>query len=71
MITSLPAVQFSCKWARRVVCCGANARRSDKREANRRHRRALNRVTRLMRLDSDRFDDEAFAAPSLSGWDIA
>jgi hypothetical protein len=71
MITSLPAVQFSCRWARRVVSNGRSARRSDKREANRCHRRALNRATRAMRVDPDRFYDETFNAPSLSDWDIA
>ncbi len=71
MIVSLPAVQFSCKWARRVVCYGANARRSDKRAANRRHRHVLNRTARAMGLNPDRFDDEAFDAPSLSCWNIA
>lgn len=71
MITSLPAVQFDCKWARRIVCYTAETRRADKRKANRRHRRALNRVTRRMRVDAERFYDEVFAAPSLSGWDVA
>jgi hypothetical protein len=29
------------------------------------------RVTRLMQLDPERFYNEGFNAPSLSGWDIA
>lgn len=70
MIATLPAVQHSCKWARRVVCYRPEARHKDKRIANRRHRRHLNRVTRSFVLDPDRFDSEGFDAPSLSSWDI-
>lgn len=70
MIATLPSVQHSCKYARRVVTYGANARRNDKRDANRRHRRALNRVTRGFVRAPERFDSEGFNAPSLSAWDI-
>ena len=71
MITSLPSVQFSIKRAYRYVIKGAKTAKWQKTNANRRHRRALNRVTRLMQLDPDRFYNEGFNAPSLSGWDIA
>lgn len=71
MITPLPSVQHDCKDARRIVHYSAAAARADKRAANRRHRRYLERITRTFVHDSERFDDEAFAAPSLSGWDIA
>lgn len=68
MISTFPAVQFNVKWARRIVSCKHLA--DDKRIANRRHRRALNRVTRTFVLDPDRFDDEGFNAPTLSDWDV-
>jgi hypothetical protein len=71
MITSLPSVQFSCKRARRIVHYAPTVSHADKRRANRGHRRALNRATRLMRLDPERFYGEVFNAPSLSGRDIA
>jgi hypothetical protein len=70
MITMLPAVQFNCKHARRYVCYGAYSKRVDKRIANRRYRRALNRVTRGFVRDPDLFDSECFNTPSLSDWDL-
>lgn len=70
MIASFPAVQHSCKWARRVICYRADTARDDKRIANRRHRRYLNRVTRGFTHDPETFYDESFSAPSLSSWDI-
>lgn len=70
MIASLPAVQFSCKHARHIICFDRINARWDKRNANRRHRRALNHVTRGFIHDPERFYDEGFNAPSLSSWDI-
>jgi hypothetical protein len=70
MITSLPSVQFDIKHAYRVSCKDAKTAKWEKTHANRRHRRALNRMTRRMQLDPERFDNEPFDAPSLSGWDI-
>lgn len=70
MITSLPAVQFSIKRAYRHIYKKAAHARWQKSMANRRHRRALARATRAMRLDPERFWSECFNAPSLSGWDI-
>jgi hypothetical protein len=70
MIATLPAVQHNCKWARRIVCYSAHVARQDKRIANRRHRRHLNRVTRAFIKDPELFDSEGFDAPSLSSWDI-
>ena len=68
MIATLPAVQFSCKRARRIVCTPPGS--IEKRIANRRHRRALNLATRRMTQDPERFDSETFHAPSLSIWDL-
>jgi hypothetical protein len=48
----------------------ARLKRDNKRIANRRHRRALNRVTRKMKIDPESFYDEGFNAPSFSNWDI-
>lgn len=70
MIATLPAVQFSCKRVRHYVCLSAQTLRYAKRNANRRHRRALARVVRLMCRDPERFWDEGFNAPSLSSWDL-
>jgi hypothetical protein len=70
MITSLPSVQFSIKRAYRHIYKAAKSAKWMKTHANRRHRHALNRATRAMCLDRNRFYDEAFNAPSLSGWDI-
>jgi len=70
MITSLPSVQFSIKRAYRHIYKDAASARWQKTHANRRHRRALNLTTRAMRVDPERFYDESFNAPSLSGWDI-
>jgi len=68
MIASKPAVQHNCKHARRVVCYNTSA--VDKRIANRRHRRYLNRTTRGFVLEPEAFDSEGFDAPSFSDWDI-
>ena len=70
MITSLPSVQFSIKRAYRHIYKDAKSAKWQKTNANRRHRHALNRVTRAMTIDPERFYDEGFNAPSLSGWDI-
>jgi hypothetical protein len=66
MISTLPAVQA---FVSRVYITD-NARRVEKRIANRRHRRALNRATRRFVIDPESFDDEGFNAPSLSAWDL-
>ena len=66
MITSLPAVQAHCSRIGR----GPNAIRCAKRTANRRHRKALDRSTRRMILDPERWWDEGFNAPSLSDWEL-
>jgi len=70
MIATLPAVQASCKRVKRYVCLDRKYLRYEKRNANRRHRRALNRATRLMIQDPERFWDECFNAYSLSSWDL-
>lgn len=66
MITRLPAVQKSCKRARRIAACD----RQFKRIANRRHRRSLSLIERRLSRDAESFWSETFDAPSLSGWDI-
>lgn len=71
MISTLPSVQFNCKKARSQVCYSPRARRSDKRIANRRHRHHLNMKSRRFIKEPWLFDDEPFAAPSLSSWDIS
>lgn len=68
MIATLPAVQYNCRHIH--ICYSPTSKRADKRNANRRHRRALNRVTRSFVKDPERFDDEGFNAPSMSNWDI-
>jgi hypothetical protein len=68
MITILPSVQRSIKRAARYVRWGT--RRWDKRNANRRYRRTLNRVTRGFCHDPELFYSEDFGTPSLSGRDI-
>lgn len=70
MIATLPAVQAACKLAHRYVVISASCMRYEKRIANRRHRRALNRATDKMIHDPDRWWDEGFNAPSLSSWDL-
>jgi hypothetical protein len=70
MITKLPAVQHSCKYARRIVCYSPKTKREDKRYANRQYRRVLNLITRGFIRDPDSFYDEVFDTPSLSAWDI-
>ena len=70
MLTILPAVQFGCKRARRYINYSCLAKRQDKRIANRRHRRTLNRITRGFLIDLESFYSEDFFAPSLSPYDI-
>jgi len=70
MIATLPAVQANCSHVKRMACISSNCIRTEKRIANRRHRRALNRITRQFVRDPERFDDEGFNAPSLSSWDL-
>jgi len=70
MITSLPAVQANCSHVHRYVCLSAENLRATKRIANRRYRRALNRITRKFINDPELFYDEGFNAPSLSSWDL-
>jgi hypothetical protein len=74
MIATKPAVQKSCSHVKRFVCYSSHAsaiRQSwEKRNANRRHRRALNRATRQMLHDPERWWSEGFNAPSLSSWDL-
>jgi hypothetical protein len=70
MITSLPSVQFSCKRGWRIVKKRGKTAKWLKTNANRRHRRALNRVTRRMERDPECFYSESFDAPSLSSWDV-
>lgn len=70
MIATLPAVQWNCKKVSHYICQSATGKRHEKRIANRRHRRALNRVTRGFTHDPERFYDEGFNAPSLSSWDL-
>lgn len=68
MKTTLPAVQKNCCWIH--INYGRKSKRDDKRNANRRYRRALNRITRTLQNDPDLFDEEVFNAPSWSNWDI-
>ena len=70
MIATLPAVQANCSRVKRYACIGPKSLSDDKRNANRRHRRALNRATRRMEGDPERWWDEGFNAPSLSSWDL-
>jgi hypothetical protein len=70
MIATLPAVQGNCSRVKRYACIGAKSLRDDKRNANRRHRRALNRATRRMCQDPELWWNEGFNAPSLSSWDL-
>lgn len=70
MQTTLPAIQKTCKRARRIVLYSARNARWDKRHYNREHRRYLNALTRGFLRDPERFYDEPFHAPSLSMWDI-
>jgi hypothetical protein len=70
MITTLPAVQANFSRLRRYVCMFDRSIRNEKRIANRRHRHALNRITRKFIKDPELFDDEGFNAPSLSSWDL-
>lgn len=70
MIATLPAVQANCSRCKRYACMSARYVRYEKRNANRRHRRALNRTTRKFINDPESFYDEGFNAPSLSSWDL-
>jgi hypothetical protein len=70
MITLLPAVQDNihrvCRWFR----YNPDRRRWDKRHANRRARRLLNRLTRGFVRNPELFYSEDFWTPSLSARDI-
>jgi len=68
MQTSKPAVQHNTKHIN--VCYSPNAKRKDKRIANRRYRHALNSTTRKLQKDSERFWNEGFNTPTFSDWDI-
>jgi hypothetical protein len=70
MITTLPAVQHNCKHARRFISYGPKAKHTDKRIANRKYRRILNRITNTFIYNSELFYNETFDIPSLSSWDI-
>lgn len=70
MIASFPAVTLCCKKARRYICYSPRTKRSDKRVANRRHRRYLNLVTRSFINDPELFDCEGFDAPTFTSWEI-
>lgn len=70
MITSLPAIQKFASHVFRYTCSSGHGHSADKRLANRRHRRALNRITKRMQHDPDSFDNEGFNAPSLSTWNL-
>jgi hypothetical protein len=67
MIPSLPAVQRNCRAARNLFRLKL---RWAKTNINRRHRRALAQCTQRIARDPDRFDDETFAAPSLSQFEL-
>lgn len=70
MIATLPAVQHSCRASELNTTYSPERKRSDKRLANRRHRRHLNARTRTFIHDPELFESEGFDAPSLSSWDI-
>lgn len=70
LIPTKPAVQHNCKDAYRIISSSRKHKRWEKRNANRRHRRAFNAATRRMTHDPERFYDEGFNAPSLSSWDL-
>lgn len=70
MIATLPAVQANCGRVDRYACIDSKTIAWYKRSANRRHRRALNRATRELARDPERWWDEGFNAPSLSSWDL-
>ena len=70
MIATFPAVQKYCGRADRYCCVSDKSLRFYKRNANRRHRRYLNMVTRSFVLDPELFEDESFNAPTLSTWDL-
>ena len=70
MITTHPAVQSDCSHVKRYACVSSECIRDYNRIANRRHRRALNRITRSFVLNPDSFDNENFDAPTLSVWDL-
>jgi len=70
MITSLPAIQAFASHVFRYTRSSGHGHSADKRSANRRHRRALNRITLRLQHDPETFDSEGFNAPSLSAWDL-
>jgi hypothetical protein len=70
MIVTLPSVQSNYSRCKRYACLSSGFVGWAKRNANRRHRRALNRATRMIWCDPERWWDEGFNAPSLSSWDL-
>lgn len=70
MITSLPAVQAFVSHVFRYTCGGSHGHSADKRNANRRYRRTLNRITRRLQHNPETFDSEGFNTPSLSSWHL-
>lgn len=69
MQTTLPAVQKSCRKARKMITYSAKIAKKDKRNANRRYHRKLSEITRSF-YNIDKFDNESFTTPSFSSWDI-
>lgn len=70
MIATLPAVQKNCQRCDRYACFSHKVEAQLKRQANRRHRRALNRAVRAMVNDPERWWNEGFNAYSLSDWEL-
>lgn len=68
MTSSFPAVQKNCKYVH--VTWSEDSKREDKRIANRRHRRHLNRRTKSIENNVELWYEEGFDAPTLSSWDI-
>jgi len=67
VIPTLPAVQRGYAVGCRYVCQARDERSKDKRMANRRHRRALNRAVACFLRDpsGSAWEREVFNAPSL------
>ena len=70
MIASHPAVDASCRSGQLYCRIGRGTKTQLKKQANRRHRRYLNRATFSFIKDPELFDAEGFDAPSLTSWDI-
>lgn len=70
MIATFPAVQAELNRIKRYCCMRDVTYTKEKRIANRRHRRALNRATRRMGQDPERWWNEGFNAPTLSSRDL-